>query len=44
MQRTFARRSTIPWADNHSANRNLVIVTELVLGGRNMGFSPCRYP
>jgi hypothetical protein len=44
MQSTFAHRAAIPSVDNHSAKGNLVIVTELVLGGRNMGFSPCRYP
>ena len=42
-QRTFARRLAILWADNHSAKGSLGIVTELVLGGRSMGFSPCSH-
>jgi hypothetical protein len=39
---TAARRSAIPWADNHSAKRRFGFVPQLVLGGRSMGFSPCR--
>ena len=41
---TSARRSAIPWADNHSAMGTIAIVAELMLGGRSMGFSPCRPP
>ena len=43
-RRTSAHRSTIPWADHHSTTGSLGIVTELVLGSRSMGFSPCRPP
>ncbi len=41
-QRTLARRSAIPSAHNHSAKGRPRILTKLVLGGRSMGFSPCR--
>ena len=43
-RRTLARLSSIPWADKHPANGSLGIVTELLLGGSSMGFSPCRPP
>ena len=43
-QRTRARCSALPWADHHSAKGRLGIIPELVLGGRSMGFSPCRSP
>ena len=41
---TFASRSAVRCADNHSVKGNLSIFPELVLGGRSMGFSRCRLP